>query len=168
MSYPDIVLSRQTLLTCLETILTIILLFFSQERTGYGLGKFQSSEDVAKARGAAPWTRALPISHGKSAGLLRAGPTWWLYELIKGAGAQSEAHLRGPRGGRGWECLAKWRVSREVESVLRSGECLEKWRVPREVESASRSGECLEKWKVSRDPDCRLRSPTVAFNTAWS
>jgi len=49
---------------------------YQQERTGYGLGKFQSSEDVAKARGAAPWTRALPISHGKSAGLLRAGPTW--------------------------------------------------------------------------------------------
>ena len=80
MSYPDIVLSRQTLLTCLETILTMILLFFSQERTGYGRGKFQSSEDVAKARGAAPWTRAPPISRGKSAGLLRAGPTWWLYE----------------------------------------------------------------------------------------
>ena len=43
------------------------------------------------------------------------------------------------------------RVSREVESVSRSGECLEKWRVPREVESASRSGECLEKWRVSRE-----------------
>ena len=29
----------------------MILIFFSQERTGYGLGKFQSSEDMAKARG---------------------------------------------------------------------------------------------------------------------
>ena len=117
MSYPDIVLSRQTLLTCLETIPTIILLFFSQERTGYGLGKFQSSDDVAKARGAAPWRPGRrQLATGNQLACFGLDPPGDCTSSLKGQAPKVRL-------------ISGVREEEEDESVSRSGECLEKWRV---------------------------------------